>query len=87
MYDGQWHNDHRSGRGKLTFANGGSFTGVFKDDEAFDGKLIDKQDNIYENDMPKNGFFLRGKLNGFGKSRFSNGNDYVGEFRDGLFSG
>ena len=26
----------------------GSFTGTFKDDEAYDGKLIDKNENSFE---------------------------------------
>lgn len=87
MYEGAWHNDKRSGRGKLTFGEGGSFTGMFKDDEAHDGKLIDRFDNIFENDTGKGGYFLRGKLTGLGRARFTNGNEYVGEFKDGMLSG
>ena len=64
MYEGAWLANKRNGRGKLTFGTGGQFSGVFKDDEAYDGKLMDKHDNIYENDLGKGGFFLRGKLNG-----------------------
>jgi hypothetical protein len=71
----------------LTFGKGGQFVGSFKDDEAFEGKLQDKSDNTFESDSAKGGFFLRGKLNSFGKAKFANGNEYVGEFRDGLFSG
>jgi len=77
----------RSGKGKLTFADGGVFTGAFQDDEAYDGQLIDCNDNKYENDLNKGGCFLRGKLNGFGTARFSNSTDYVGDFKDGLMSG
>jgi hypothetical protein len=75
------------GRGKLSFGKGGQFTGTFKDDEVFEGKLVDKNENSFDNDTAKGGHFLRGKLNGAGKARFSNGNDYVGEFKDGLMSG
>lgn len=87
LYEGAWINDKRVGRGKLTFGSGGSFTGAFKDDEAYDGKLLDKFDSIYENDLNKGGHFMRGKLNGQGRARFQNGNEYTGEFKDGVFSG
>jgi hypothetical protein len=42
VYEGAWSHDHRNGKGKLTFADGGYFSGTFKDDEAHDGKLLDK---------------------------------------------
>jgi len=29
QYEGTWHNNKRAGKGKLTFANGGVFTGTF----------------------------------------------------------
>lgn len=87
VYEGTWHDGKRVGRGRLTFGKGGAFVGTFKDDEAFEGKLTDKSDNVFESDTAKGGFFQRGKLNGYGKARFSNGNEYQGEFRDGLFSG
>ena len=50
----------------------GSFTGTFKDDEAYDGKLIDKYENSFENDNNKGGYFLHGKLTGYGKAKFTN---------------
>jgi hypothetical protein len=87
VYDGQWHDGHRVGRGRLSFGKGGQFVGTFKDDEAFEGKLTDKSENVFESDTSKGGFFQRGKLNGFGRAKFINGNDYTGEFRDGLISG
>ena len=87
LYEGNWLRNKRSGKGKLTFADGGVFTGAFQDDEAHDGQLIDCNDNKYENDLNKGGCFLRGKLNGFGTARFSNSTDYVGDFKDGLMSG
>lgn len=33
------------------------------------------------------GYFLRGKLNGYGRAKFLNGDEYEGQFRDGVFSG
>ncbi len=87
LYEGQWHNDKRNGKGKLSFGDRGSFTGTFKDDEAYDGKLIDKYENSFENDTNKGGYFLHGKLTGFGKAKFTNQNEYLGEFRDGMMSG
>jgi hypothetical protein len=49
--------------------------------------MTDKSENSFENNVAKGGYFLRGKLNGFGTAKFSNGNEYLGEFRDGVFSG
>jgi len=86
-YEGPWVKDKREGRGRLYFYDGGEFEGVFKDDEIFDGKYKDKYDNLFINDAKKGGIFQRGKLNGYGKASFSNGDEYEGEFRDGVFSG
>ena len=86
-YDGDWVNDKRQGKGNLVFFDGGEFEGVFKDDEIYDGKLIDKNQNIFKNDLKKGGYFLRGKLTGMGTAAFVNGDAYEGEFRDGVFSG
>lgn len=86
VYEGQWHDGHRVGRGKLIFGKGGMFQGTFKEDEAFEGKLVDKFENVFETDTAKGGYFQRGKLNGYGRAKLANGNEYVGEFRDGLFS-
>ena len=49
--------------------------------------MRDKNDNLFANDKKKEGYFLRGKLHGYGKASFSNGDEYEGEFRDGVFSG
>ena len=86
-YDGDWVNDKRQGKGRLEFFDGGEFEGVFKDDEIYDGKLIDKNQNIFKNDLKKGGYFLRGKLTGMGTATFMHGDTYEGEFRDGVFSG
>ncbi|CDW71111.1 phosphatidylinositol-4-phosphate 5- [Stylonychia lemnae] len=86
-YEGEWIRDKRQGKGKLFFHRGGEFEGIFKDDEIYDGKLRDKNDNLFANDKKKGGYFLRGKLHGYGKASFSNGDEYEGEFRDGVFSG
>eukprot|EP00347_Sterkiella_histriomuscorum_P004159 403361531 len=86
-YEGEWVKDVRQGKGKLFFYKGGEFEGTFKDDEIYDGKLKDKDDNIFINEMKSGGYFLRGKLNGLGKGLFANGDEYEGEFRDGVFSG
>ena len=53
----------------------------------YQGRLIDHNGNTFETVDKKNGCFERGKLNGFGKASFSNGDTYEEEFKDGLFSG
>lgn len=55
LYEGQWFNDKRNGKGKLSFGERGSFVGTFKDDEAYDGKLTDRFENVFENDPNKGG--------------------------------
>ncbi len=87
LYEGQWYNDKRNGKGKLSFGEKGSFVGTFRDDEAYDGKLIDRFENVFENNPNKGGYFYKGKLTGFGKAKFTNQNEYVGEFKDGMMSG
>lgn len=86
-YEGEWINDQREGKGKIYFGDGGSFEGSFKDDEIYSGKLKDKYGNAFENDYNAGSYFLRGKLTGQGKANFINGDLYLGEFRDGVFSG
>ncbi len=71
----------------MYYHDGGEFSGIFKDDEIYDGKLKDKNDNLFVNDSKIGGYFLRGKLHGPGKALFSNGDEYTGDFRDGVFSG
>jgi hypothetical protein len=46
-YEGLWAKDKRNGKGKLFFYGGGEFDGVFKDDEIYDGKLTDKNQNVF----------------------------------------
>jgi hypothetical protein len=72
LYEGQWQNDKRNGKGKLSFDLRGSFLGTFRDDEAYDGKLVDKHENTFENDSNKGGYFYRGRLTGYGKAKFTN---------------
>ena len=63
-YEGDYLKDKRHGKGKLYFDKGGMFEGVFKEDEIYDGKLVDANDNHFENNLKSGGIFLRGKLNG-----------------------
>ena len=86
-YEGFFVQDIRQGKGSLFFHDGGDFEGTFKNDEIYDGKLKDKHENLFINDLQKGGYFLRGKLHGLGKAAFANGDEYEGEFRDGVFSG
>lgn len=81
QYIGYWANGKWDGTGVYKFATGGSFSGKFKGGELVDGSSCSSDGSC------DNGTFKGGKLHGIGTRNFSNGDQYYGEFVDGLMQG
>lgn len=70
------------GKGKITFADGDTYNGEFKDDLRNGyGVFIGKNGDKYE------GYYKDGKQNGKGKEIFADGETYEGEYKEGLRNG
>ncbi|CAI2378234.1 unnamed protein product [Moneuplotes crassus] len=86
IYDGNWLDDERHGNGKMTLPNNSFIIGEFKNDVMISGsKYIDENRNIFEPMLngDQTGKFYRGRLYGYGKANFVNGDFYEGMFKDG----
>jgi hypothetical protein len=79
-YTGAWRNNQREGEGKLQLANGEILQGIWKSDQyqASWGSILYPGDTI--NLRNCNTDYCSG---GIGKFTYSNGNRFVGDFRDG----
>ena len=102
-YTGEWKNDKKNGRGKLT-GKGFSYQGEFKNDN-FDGYgTLTRVGGSYSGFWSKGvlngegtiklpggqvyeGYLRNSRMNGFGIYTEKNGNLYVGGFQDNKFSG
>ena len=82
LYNGEWKDGVKHGKGQL-ITEKIKYSGKFEND-VFSGNkgiLCDERGNIYEGD------FLNGKFEGYGHYKMSNGDNYIGEFKNGLFDG
>jgi len=82
LYNGEWKDGLKHGKGEL-ITEKIKYNGKFENDQFSGSKgiLCDEKGNIYEGD------FLNGKFEGYGHYKMSNGDNYIGEFKDGLFEG
>ena len=97
MFDGQWLDDARIGRGKMVFTNGHVYSGQFiKDAADGNGAMIyeDNQKNFIKfcqhhdaNGYNLSGLFLNGKLTNKCEIDFNNGDKFVGMFKGGKPNG
>jgi hypothetical protein len=82
IYEGEWKDDKRNGRGKYTKVNGNVYEGEWKDDKRSGrGKYTKANGKIYEGEWKDD------KRNGRGKLTYASGEVYEGEFKDGDFNG
>jgi hypothetical protein len=81
QYMGYWKNGKWDGTGTFTHAGGGGFSGKFKDGELIEGDVCNADRSC------DSGKFKDGKLYGVGTRNFSNGDQYYGEFLDGMING
>ena len=75
MYEGDWVDDQRSGKGFESLEGKFKYEGEFKNNKKHgSGNLADLRSmNVYE------GIFENGFLNGEATIRYANGNEYRGE--------
>ena len=81
IYEGDWKDNKKHGKGKL-ISNNGTTTLVYEGDYQND-KIHGKGKIKYRNDEVYEGEWEHGKMQGKGKSILPNGNVYEGDFVDG----
>ena len=81
-YEGDWVYDHRTGKGRFTWANGNYYEGDFVDgNRTGKGKYVWASGGYYEGD------FVDGKFNGYGVRVYQAGGRYEGQFKDDMCHG
>ena len=76
-YEGDWVYDHRTGKGRFTWANGNYYEGDFVEgNRTGKGKYVWASGGYYEGD------FVDGKFNGYGVRVYQAGGRYEGQFKD-----
>ena len=82
VYEGDWKDGKRNGRGKMVFANGEIYEGDFQDDNMHGhGKMVFAVGDIYE------GEWIDGQCHGRGKMTLANGGVYEGDYKDDVMHG
>ena len=82
IYEGEWLNEHRNGRGFEQFTDGSKYIGMYKDNKA-DGKGV----FTWRNGEIYDGEFLTGKKQGFGIWKGIFGDSYIGEWSNDKVEG
>ena len=82
LYTGEWKEGLKNGKGQL-ITEKIKYSGKFENDlfNGNKGVLCDEKGNIYEGD------FVNGKFEGYGHYKMSNGDNYIGQFKNGFFDG
>ena len=82
VYIGQWKHGRRHGRGKATFADGGSYVGQLKNGHHHGrGKRIFSDQSSYE------GEWKNDRSHGRGTRIYADGSSYVGQWKNGFPNG
>ena len=79
-YEGNWNRDKREGVGKMQYANGSTFTGIWKNDKRYKGELTEGNNQSYK------GKFHNNMYHGPGELTLSNGTVLKGEFDHGFLT-
>ncbi|CAI2381814.1 unnamed protein product [Moneuplotes crassus] len=77
-YEGKWVRDRRDGTGKMIYANGEIFQGIWKNDRRYKGELSLSNGQRYE------GRFLNNQYHGRGTLTLTNGTTLTGNFEYGV---
>jgi len=86
VFEGEWTDGKRNGRGKLTWNAGGQWEGEYQNDRFWDGSgtvYIKDSDGVT---LRYEGEYKNGKRNGFGKMRYTD-SSYEGQWVDNMRSG
>ncbi len=82
IYEGEWKNGKRDGKGKYTYTNGGIFEGKYKNGKRDGkGKFISSSGSIFK------GKYKNGKGDGKGKFISSSGSIFEGKYKNGKRDG
>jgi len=76
VYEGDFVDNRKHGKGKVTYANGDFYEGDWVNDKYHGFGLLSKDGNTFE------GNWVDGKLHGFGRYAFPDGSVYEGDFVD-----
>jgi hypothetical protein len=76
-YEGYWKAGKREGQGQITWADGSTFNGTWKNDMRLEGEMRFQNGNIYQ------GTFKNDKMHGAGKLLLTSGVIFEGQFKDG----
>lgn len=89
IYEGQLLNGQRSGRGKMTFANGDKYMGMWKLDQMCDndGIFSFKNGNEYRGDFCTSVANKYGIIDGQGQLKISGVGTFTGSFTNGNVNG
>ena len=79
-YEGNWKAGKREGHGTLTWQDGSTFTGQWKNDKRIEGEMKMQNGNIYR------GQFMNDKIHGFGRLMIPTGIIFEGKFERGFCS-
>ena len=77
-YEGNWLAGAKNGTGIITYDNGNTWEGKWKNNEPYTGKGV-----IFHDDKYYEGEYTEGKANGEGTVFYNNGKQWSGVFRDG----
>ena len=80
-YKGKIYNFKRAGKGVMTFTNGCTLNGFWKEDFPIEGYFKFRDGTSFK------GKFKEGQLEGFGKFVSSKGDVYEGNWKNSLFNG
>ena len=86
IYEGDWKDNKKHGKGKLTFYNNGTVSLVYEGDYQND-KIHGKGKIKYPNGEVYEGEWENGKIHGKGKYIYANGSIYEGDWKDGKRNG
>ena len=76
IYEGNFQNDMKNGKGKINFIN----TGDFYEGEFTNDKITGYGKYIWANKHQYIGDFIDGEMNGKGKYKWPDGSEYMGEY-------
>ena len=82
IYQGDWYNNKKKGKGTMTYANGDNYDGYWRDDKMNSNGIF-----TYANGDLYFGEWKNDKKEGKGTMRYKNGDEYEGQWKDNKMEG